>query len=163
MKMTLLCGIVMAGVMLMPVPSLAQDPVPPPSPATDAASSETPIAPAARTLAQWVRLDPPAPRRPAILPALYASYGALQALDAYTTVQATRRGGVELNPALRPVAGNFSALIAVKTGLAAATVLCTERLWKQHRTAAIVTMIAANGIVAAAAAHNARQHRSPHR
>jgi hypothetical protein len=155
-------ALVITVVALAPVPSLAQNPSATLTDVRDAVVLAPPPARAADTLGQFVSLAP-RPKRPAILPALYASYGAMQVLDAYTTVRATQRGAVERNPALAPVAGHFGALLAVKAGLAASTIFFSERLWKEHRTAAIVTMIAANGAVAAVSAHNARQLRGQRR
>jgi len=162
MTSKLLRAIVITVVVLAPVPSLAQNPSATLTDVRDAVVLAPPLAREADTPGQFISLAPP-PRRPAILPALYASYGAMQVLDAYTTVRATARGGIERNPVLAPVAGNFAALLAVKAGLAASTIFFTERLWKEHRTAAIVAMIAANGVVAAAAAYNARQLRGQRR
>src|SRR5687767_13202384 len=44
--------------------------------------------------------------RPSVLPAMYASLGALQALDIYSTRRALKAGGTELNPVMRKSAGN---------------------------------------------------------
>ena len=70
---------------------------------------------------------------------------------------ALERGGVEVDPLMRELTGHPGAWIAVKAGATALTIVAAERLWKgQHRTAAVATMIVSNGIMAYAAARNAR-------
>lgn len=94
--------------------------------------------------------------RPAMLPALYASYAALQAYDVYSTKQALSRGAVEANPMMRDVVGNTGAMIAVKSAVAVGTIVAAERLWKTNKAAAIAVMVAGNGVTAMVAARNAR-------
>lgn len=94
--------------------------------------------------------------RPATLTALYASYGALQAYDVYSTRQALARGAREANPLMQGVVGNTGALVAMKAGVAVATIAAAEKLWKTNKPAAIGVMIAGNGVAAIVAARNAR-------
>ena len=94
--------------------------------------------------------------RPALLPALYASYAALQAYDVYSTRQALGRGAREANPLMQGVVGNTGAFIAVKASLGIATIIAAERLWKTNKVAAIAVMVASNGVSAIVAARNAR-------
>ena len=94
--------------------------------------------------------------RPAMLTALYASYGVLQAYDVYSTRQALARGAREANPLMRGVVGNTSAFVALKAGVGAATIVAAERLWKTTTPAAIGVMIAGNSVAAIVAARNAR-------
>jgi hypothetical protein len=90
------------------------------------------------------------------LPALYVTLAGLQAYDGFSTFRSVRNGGVEANPLMRNFAGNPAAVFAVKGGVTAASILVCERLWKQNRrTAAIMTMIATNGLMAAVVARNA--------
>ena len=70
--------------------------------------------------------------RPAILPALYASYAALQAYDVYSTKAALARGAREANPLMQGVVKNSGAFVAVKVGAAAAGIVAAERLWKTN-------------------------------
>jgi len=94
--------------------------------------------------------------RGAVLPSLYAGLAGLQAFDVYSTFAGLRRGAVEANGLMKGVAGNPAALWAVKAGATATSIIVAERLWKQNRrVAAIVTMVAANGVMAAVAARNA--------
>ena len=94
--------------------------------------------------------------RGGVLPSLYVSLAGLQAYDGYSTITGLKRGAVETNGIMKNVAGNPAAMFAMKAGVTAASILMAERLWKQNRrTAAIVTMIATNGLMAAVAARNA--------
>jgi hypothetical protein len=121
-----------------------------------------PTAPAAVSGAQRpVEALRPAPtagfsgiRRPALLPALYATNVALQALDAHSTLTALNRGAREANPVMQPVVGNRSALLAVKAGAAAGTIYFAEKLWRRNRVGAVAMMAVVNGVSAAIVAHN---------
>jgi hypothetical protein len=93
--------------------------------------------------------------RPPVLTALYASYGALQAYDVYSTRQALARGAREANPLMQGVVGNTGAFVALKAGVGAATIAAAERLWKTNKPAAIGVMIAGNSVAAIVAARNA--------
>lgn len=96
------------------------------------------------------------PQRPAALPVLYASFAALQVVDARTTAGALSRGANEVNPLL---GGGTSAATfwAVKIAATASTVWSVERLWKKHPVAAVLVMAGINGGYAAVALHNARR------
>ena len=95
--------------------------------------------------------------RPALLPALYVSYAALQGYDIYSTRQALGRGAQESNPLMQGVVGTPGAFIALKAGVAAGTILAAERLWKHdQKAAAIGVMIASNLVTAVVASRNAR-------
>ena|SRR5579864_5049895 len=94
--------------------------------------------------------------RGSVLPALYGSYAALQAYDAYTTLSGVRRGAQEGNAVVSGVAANSAAVWGLKAGVTLSSVMISERLWKQHhRGQAIGVMLAANGIMAGVAARNA--------
>jgi O-antigen ligase len=93
--------------------------------------------------------------RPALLPALYAAQGALQAMDAHSTFSAIRGGAHEANPLMKGVASNTGAMVAVKAGVAAGTIWMAESMWKRgNRAAALATMLVANGVAAVVVAHN---------
>lgn len=95
--------------------------------------------------------------RPAVLPALYASYAALQAYDVYSTRQALARGARETNSLMQGVVGHSSAFVALKAGVAAGTILAAERLWKNDKKAAAIgVMIASNAVAAIVASRNAK-------
>ena len=103
-----------------------------------------------------VVLRAPQVTRPAILPALYVSFGALQAWDVYTTSGALKTGAREANPVAAPFAGSSAKIIALKAASTASTVFFVERAWKQNKVAAVVVMAAINGATAAVAMNNAR-------
>ena len=94
--------------------------------------------------------------RPVVLPALYASYVALQAFDVYSTKTALARGAREANPIMQGVVGNTSTFVAVKAAMAVGTIFAAERLCKTNKVAAIAVMLASNGVVVLVAANNAR-------
>jgi hypothetical protein len=93
-------------------------------------------------------------RRPALLPFLYATTVALQALDAHSTLSALELGAREVNPVMQGVAGNKPALLAVKAGAAAGTIYFAEKLWRRNRVGAVAMMVVINGVTAAVVAHN---------
>jgi hypothetical protein len=94
--------------------------------------------------------------RPAARPALYLSLAGLQAFDVYSTRAALSRGAAEGNPMVAPLAGNTAGMIAMKAVSAGMTIIMAERLWHRNKAAAILAMVAANGVLAAVAANNAR-------
>jgi hypothetical protein len=98
-------------------------------------------------------------KRPAILPALYASLGVMQAWDIYSTSAAMKAGAREANPAAAPFAGNAGSLIALKATTTASTIFFAERMWKKNKVAAIVMLTAINGATAAVSIHNMRNAR----
>jgi hypothetical protein len=128
-----------------------------PSPATAVAAAPAAEAVPAPT---FTRPTMPAAKsfsRPTLLPALYVAQGALQAMDMHSTMQAISRGAHEANPMMQGVVGNKGAMLAVKAGVAASTILMSECLWKKgNRTGAIVSMIIANSVTAVVVAHNYR-------
>src|SRR5476649_585423 len=98
-----------------------------------------------------VRFD----QRP-VLTMLSASMSGLQAYDAYSTLTALKRGGVESNPLMQGIVGHPAVFIGVKAGLTAASIYAAERLWREHhRGTAIALMAVTNGIMAAVAVNNA--------
>ena len=101
-------------------------------------------------------LHAPQVTRPAILPALYVSFGAVQAWDVYTTSAALKTGAHEANPVAAPFAGSSAKILALKAASTASTVFFVERLWKQNKVAAVVVMAAINGGTAAVAMNNSR-------
>ena len=89
-------------------------------------------------------------------PILATTYVALNALDIITTTKAVSSGrGVEANPILGPVAPTPAALTAVKIATTATTVIMAQRLWKHHRVASVVLMVAANIGTGFIVSHNA--------
>lgn len=120
----------------------------------NAAEAVAPVPP----IAQVARYN--ASKRPLLLPALYASTALLQALDAHSTMTALSVGAHEANPLMKGVASNKGALLAVKAGVAGATIYFAEKMWKRNPVGAIVMMALINGVNAAVVAHNYRVVRS---
>lgn len=124
--------------------------------ALPASAADAPEAAAAPAIVVPARVER-ALARPAVLPALYASYAALQAYDVYSTRQALSRGAREANPLMQGVVGNPGAFVALKAGVAAGTILAAERLWKHDKKAAAIgIMIASNVVASMVASKNAR-------
>ena len=98
-----------------------------------------------------------APSRPIVLPALYVMQAGLQAMDVRSTFTAISLGAHEANPIMKPLAKNQATMMAVKAGVAATTILMSERMWRGgNKMGAIVSMIAANAVTAMVVAHNYR-------
>ena len=98
--------------------------------------------------------------RPAALPVLYATLGAVNAWDLYSTSAALKAGAVEGNPVVAPVASNTGGMLGLKLATAGTTIFFAERLWRKNRVAAIVMMAAINGATAAVAVRNIQNART---
>lgn len=94
--------------------------------------------------------------RPAILPALYATFGVMQAWDLYSTRAAVQAGAREANPTAAPFAGDTGSMLGLKAATTASTIFFAERMWKKNKVGAIVMMVAINGATAAVSMHNLR-------
>src|SRR5262245_48979569 len=149
------CVAAIVGLLVLPSSSIAADEL-----------AATTLMPAAITTAASVpqRVDfesamtvaERAPRRPIVLPGLYAGYITLQALDTSYTLRTVPSLAREVNPLLKHVTKYPPAFVALKAGLTVGAILNAERLWKDdHRVAAIVWMVASNGLMAAVVARNA--------
>jgi hypothetical protein len=101
-------------------------------------------------------LAQPTKNRPRVLVPLYVSFAALQALDVHSTLRAVDAGGVEQNPFLKGLVNQPAALIALKGGIAASTILVADKLQRHNRIGAIVAMAALNSVYATVVAHNYR-------
>ena len=116
--------------------------------------SETPPADSStRQSLQWAAPPEPEARPPGLL-ALYAGFATLQALDAHSTIEATRSGYRESNPVVAPFAQTPAAMYAFKAATTTLTILLVEKLRKRHRGAAIGLMVAANVAYASVVAFN---------
>ena len=150
-----------AGVVLCPSPSTAQE-VAEVRPSLRAAVTEPTLQglnPSELPSCQPCGLGDTVGRPSALVP-LYASLGALQALDIYSTSRGLQRGGREANPVMEPIVGNRAAFVAVKAATTAGVVWASERLWRrQNRKAAIVLTTLTNIGLAAVVAHNYRAAR----
>lgn len=126
----------------------------------------TSTAPIARTLlttgllvlltATAVAAQTDAPR-PAPLVPLYVSFAALEVGDTWTTFRALdRHTAREGNGAMARVVTSRPATIALKAGAAGLLLVGVERLRQHHPRAAIVAMVALNGLYAGVVVHNYR-------
>jgi len=103
-----------------------------------------------------IDIDIPQATRPSALPALYVSLAGLQAYDGYSTTRGVRNGATEANPLVGGLAGQPAAFWTVKALSTVTTIYFAEQLWRQHkRGQAIMTMVVANAVMGAVAAHNA--------
>ena len=98
-------------------------------------------------------------KRPGALPVLYATFGALQMADAYSTRRAISAGAVEANPLMKTASGSSGTMYAVKAASAAGSIYLAEKLWKKNRKGAVVLMTIVNGVTAAVVAKNLRNGR----
>jgi len=107
-----------------------------------------------------VRVPPDAHNRATsnrgILVPLYASFVALQALDAHSTLRAIDAGAAEANPVMGGLAHQPAALVAVKAGLTASTIYLVEKVRLRNRRAAIALMAVLNSAYVTIVAHNYR-------
>jgi len=86
------------------------------------------------------------PRRSGLLVALYVAHGALQMLDAASTLRAVNSGNArEANPLMQPLVAHPPAFIAVKAGIGAGMIYGIHGFSKRHPRAAILMMAAING------------------
>ena len=122
--------------------------------ADEAVASSAPAVPVATAL-----LAPAEVRRPGALVPLYVSFGALQVLDAKSTLDAVARGGAEANPVMKGFASKPFALAAVKAAGTTGVVFAAEKMWKKNKPAAIVFMLVANTAMAVVVNNNFRAAR----
>jgi hypothetical protein len=92
--------------------------------------------------------------RPGLLTPLYVSFATMQALDMHSTLRALNNGGREANPMMGSVVKSPAGMAALKATTSLGIVMLSERLWKQNRAAAVVTMVALNAVYGAVVTHN---------
>jgi hypothetical protein len=110
---------------------------------------------AASTASDPRRLPEPA-RSSRTLRTLFATYGALQGLDIYSTNVAVRAGAYEANPLM---AGNTGRVLGMKAVMGLTTYYAVNNIAKKNRKMAVITMFVLNGVSAAVVAHNLRNSR----
>lgn len=98
----------------------------------------------------------PRPDRPAILPALYATLGVMQAWDIYSTRAAMQAGAREANPTAAPFTGNVVSMLGMKAATTVGTIFFAERMWKKNKVGAVIMLVAINGATAAVSMQNMR-------
>jgi hypothetical protein len=110
------------------------------------------VAPTAAVAAAWAAEERAlAPKSGKALNALYASYGVLQGLDAYSTRKAIDNGAREANPMMDHGAARNAATRIV---MSAAVIGTTKLIARKNKKAAVVTMVVLNGAMAAVVANN---------
>ena len=128
-----------------------------------AINAEAPVAPPGRAPSTALTtiaargLTPAQPQRPSLLVPLYVTFGALQAMDAHSTMQALRGGAREQNPLVEPFGRNAAALFAIKSATTVGTIVLAEKLRQRHPVKAVVMMTAVNVAYAAIVAANYRR------
>ena len=139
------------------IASLTRLPVATPSITAAAATAVTPVAlETVATTAPAAQTNWSLARRPALLPVLYVGSAVLQAYDAYSTLSALKAGAVEANPLMKGAVTSPVALVGIKAGVSAASIIAAERMWHHNRLGAIAMMAISNGMMAIVAAHNAQ-------
>jgi hypothetical protein len=144
-------GLTLAASAVMCVGLIGQPQIGGPSSSEPASST----APEAAVASAPIESQAPTPaQRPSALVPLYMSFAALQGLDIHSTLRAPEFGGREANPIVSSMLGSPAAFVAAKIGMTAGIYYVSERLWKRHKTAAILTMIGLNSTYGAIVAHN---------
>ena len=96
----------------------------------------------------------PETRQPsAAMKTLFSSYFALQGADVYSTAVARRSGAREVNPVMD---GNLGQVLAVKAIAGFTTYYAVNKIARNNRKAAIVTLAILNGVTAAVVVHNVK-------
>ena len=116
------------------------------------------------TVAQPFRAAELAPptmaRRPAALMPLYGTLAVLEALDVHSTMRRVgSSNGREANPVMVPVVRNGAAFVAVKVSATLGVIWMSEKMWRKHRKAAVVSVFVVNAMMAGVVANNYRVNR----
>ena len=101
-----------------------------------------------------------APTRPKSLLPLYGTLVILQGLDMHSTMRgAGAASGREANPVMKPFVNNGAAFLAVKTSATLGVIWMSEKVWRKHRKAAVVSVFVVNTLMAGVVANNYRINR----
>jgi len=99
-------------------------------------------------------------RRPAALMPLYGTLAVLEALDVHSTMRRVgSSNGREANPVMVPVVRNGAAFVAVKVSATLGVIWMSEKMWRKHRKAAVVSVFVVNAMMAGVVANNYRVNR----
>jgi len=93
-------------------------------------------------------------KRPSALVPLYLLQGALQGVDAFTTIKGMKQGHAEQNPIFR--GQNAGVMLTTKLITTTSSIFLAEKMWKKNRAAAIAIMVASNIVTSAVVANNYR-------
>jgi len=95
-------------------------------------------------------------RRPSALMPLYGSLAVLQGLDMHSTMKGIGSNGSEANPVMRPFVDNGAAFFAMKSSVTLGVIWVSEKMWRKHRKAAVVSVFVLNVVMAGVVANNYR-------
>ena len=102
----------------------------------------------------------PANRRPSALVPLYGTLAVLQGLDVHSTMRGVgSANGRDANPVMKPFVNNGAAFLAVKTSATVGVIWMSEKVWRRHRKAAVVSVFIVNAVMAGVVANNYRVNR----
>ena len=126
-------------------------------PVDAAAGPRAIVAPSAAVARAWAKEETIRNKRSTpVLYGLYASYGVLQGLDAYSTRKALAAGATEANPLMK---GGVLQNTAFKLATGALTIGAVKLMEKKSKKAAIVTMLVVNTAVAGVVMNNMKNAR----
>ena len=150
------CGLVLTVLLCTSIaPALAQDGAFIPGIVLDSYPLPEPPAVDTPVVQPFRAVTPPvlAPRPKALMP-LYGTLGILQGLDMHSTMKSIGSGnGSEANPIMEPVVKNSAAFLAVKASTTVGVIWMSEKLWRRHRKAAVVSVFVVNAIMAGVVAN----------
>lgn len=116
-----------------------------------AAEEVTPEAPSAAVATAWAREGVQQGPSSTMVNAMLGAYGALQALDMASTVQARQAGAREANPIMT---GGYGQATAMKAAMALGAIGAVKMMGKKNRKAAFMTALVLNVASAAIVANN---------
>jgi hypothetical protein len=98
--------------------------------------------PETETSAPMIAVERPKPS--IVLTSLYATTILVQGLDAHSTFRALDTGARESNPVIGSLAGNKAGFLALKAGIATASIYAAHSLARRNKVAAIAALVAVN-------------------
>ncbi|MGH7634591.1 MAG: DUF5658 family protein [Gemmatimonadaceae bacterium] len=84
------------------------------------------------------------PKPSIVLTSLYATTILVKGLDAHSTFKAINNGARESNPMIGPLSGSTPGFLALKAGIATATIYAAHSLARRNKIAAIAALVAVN-------------------
>lgn len=145
MSRSLIASLFIAALVTIATPAAAQESVP--------AIAHESLTQSAPLVLEMRMIEPPVPTS---VKALFGSYTVLQGLDIYSTSMALRRGAREANPLMPTSMGQA---IAFKAAMNLTTYYAVNKMSRNNRKAAIVTMVILNAVTAGVVANNMKNAR----
>lgn len=146
MSRSLIASLFIAALVTIATPAAAQESVP-------AIAQTESLTQSAPLVLEMRMIEPPVPTS---VKALFGSYTVLQGLDIYSTSMALRRGAREANPLMPTSMGQA---IAFKAAMNLTTYYAVNKMSRNNRKAAIVTMVILNAVTAGVVANNMKNAR----